>query len=369
MCQENYNTERKKNKHLTYGERIKIEVLSKERKENGDLKYTITDIANIIGVHKSTISREIKRGQIIKNTHNDRSYKIVYSAMKADSDYKYNRSKSHNIPLIYKDGNLKKFIEDKIKNEHWSPDVVSGYLKANSNKFNFNTNISTKTIYNNIHNKRLNITVMDTRRMMKVASKKEHHNHEQKESKKGKSIHLRDESINNRSVFGHWEMDCVIGTKTKGEVLLTLTERYTRFELIFKISDKTSISVVEAINIIKEKFGNYFSIIFKTITVDNGSEFSDWEGLEKNSNTFIYYADPYSSYQRGTNENHNGMIRWFIPKGTPMEKYSINKIKEIQNWMNDYPRKIFNYKTPKQMISEQLLNIEDSALIDLFFAL
>lgn len=204
---------------------------------------------------------------------------------------------------------------------------------------------------------------------MGVPNKKEHHNHEQKESKKGKSIHLRDESINNRSVFGHWEMDCVIGTKTKGEVLLTLTERYTRFELIFKMNDKTSISVVESINIIKQQFNNYFSKIFKTITVDNGSEFSDWENLEKDCNTFIYYADPYSSYQRGTNENHNGMIRWFIPKGRPMEKYSIDKIKEIQNWMNNYPRKIFEYKTPKDMISEKLVSIGGSALRDLFFAL
>jgi len=369
MCQTNYNTKRKKNKHLSYEERIIIQTLLKEKDEKGNPKYTLTDIANIIGVNKSTISREKKRGTVIKIVYNGQCYKEVYDAQKADSDYKYNRSKSHNTPLIYKDGNLKKFIEDKIKNEKWSPDVISGYLKANSSKFNFNTNISTKTIYNYIHKKLLNVTIMDTRRMMKIGKSESHHNHEQKESKKEKSIHLRDESINNRSVFGHWEMDCVIGKREKSEVLLTLTERYTRYELIFKMPDKTSISVVEAINIIKEQFRDNFSVIFKTITVDNGSEFSDWKSLEKDCNTYIYYADPYSSYQRGTNENHNGMIRWFIPKGTLIEKYSIEKIKEIQKWMNNYPRKIFNYKTPTEKIKEQLLKIGNIDLLDLFFAL
>ena len=368
MCQIDYNTERVKNKHLTYEERIKIETLYKIKDENNRRIYSISEIARIINVNKSAISREIKRGEKTLTTKGGYA-KIIYSAEKANGEYKYNRAQSHNTPLVYKDGNLKKFIEEKILKENWSPEAIAGYLKNNGNKYNFNTNICAKTIYNNIHNNNLKVKPIDMRRMVKIKQNKKEKNHEQKESKKEKSIHLRGENINNRTEFGHWEMDCVCGKREKCEVLLTLTERKTRYELIFKIPNKTSISVVESIDKIKVQFGELFSIIFKSITVDNGSEFSDRESLEKNCNTFIYYADPYCSGQRGTNENHNGIIRWFIKKGTPIEKYSIDKIKEIQNWMNNYPRKIFDFKTPKEKIRACLDELDININEDLFFAL
>lgn len=368
MCQIDYNIERRKNKHITYEERIQIETLYKMKDENGDKLYSISEIARIIGVNKSTISRELKKGEKILTTKCGYE-KIIYSAEKANGEYKYNRAQSHNIPIIYKDGNLKKFIEDKIVKENWSPEAISGYIKNNFKTYNFNSTICSKTIYNNIHKKLLKVKPMDLRRMVKIKPKKEEKNHEQKESKKGKSIHLRGENVNNRTEFGHWEMDCVCGKREKSEVLLTLTERKTRYELIFKIPGKTSISVVESINNIKKKFEEDFSKIFKSITVDNGSEFSDWESLEKDCNTFIYYADPYCSSQRGTNENHNVIIRWFIKKGSPIEKYNIVKVKEIQNWMNNYPRKIFEFKTPKDMINICLDKLDIKITKDLFFAL
>lgn len=371
MCHvEDYNTNRKKNKHLSEAERNVIEVMWNTKTEKNKKFFSKSDIAKAINVNRSTITREInnRSQEVLNRTKTD--YKIIYKAEDAQRDYKYNRAKSFNTPILFKNPNLKKYIEDKIKLEKWSPDAIAGYLKKHPQKFAFDSKISTSTIYKAIHKRRIEVTKFDTRRMISMKDRNKDKIHEQRESKKDRTIHLRPENINNRNEFGHWEMDCVVG-KAEGinEVLLTLTERKSRYEIIIKIPRKNSISVVETINIIKEKFKDNFSKIFKTITVDNGVEFSDWISLEKDCKTFIYFADPYSSYQRGTNENHNGIIRWFIPKGTPLENYTHKDIKSISNWMNNYPRKIFNYSTPLELIKEELIKILPNNHILNFFAL
>jgi len=371
MCPvEDYNTNRKKNKHLTENERHNIEIMWKTKDDKGKKLFTKSDIARVINVNRSTISREIsKRSKEVWNKNLTNS-KIVYNAEEAHRDYKSNRANSFNTPIVFKNPNLKAFIEKKIKDDKWSPDAIAGYLKNNSEKFVFNSKISTSTIYEAIHKRRLDVTKFDTRRMVSIKQRSKDEIKEQKASKKHKSIHLRSDFIETREEFGHWEMDCMIGkAKGQNEVLLTLTERKYRYEIIIKILNKTSISVINAIDMIKGKFKHDFGKIFKSITIDNGPEFSDWESLEKDSNMLIYYANPYSAYQRGTNENHNGIIRWFIPKSTPFENYSNEDIKNISSWMNNYPRKIFNYSTPYELIQTELKNIlSKQKLID-FFAL
>lgn len=151
----------------------------------------------------------------------------------------------------------------------------------------------------------------------------------------GLSIDLRPKVIENREEVGHFEIDLVILNKTKGEQLLTLTDRKTRYEIVRLIKDKRSESVHEVLKKLSEQYN------FKSITADNGSEFMR---LEEVMDCPIYYAHPYSSYERGTNENANRMIRRWLPKGT--QSATAKAVADIESWMNYYSRKMFNYKCP-----------------------
>ena len=190
---------------------------------------------------------------------------------------------------------------------------------------------------------------------MKYNSKYDYHEKTQVSiTKLPYSIETRPEEVNKRLVFGHFELDTIIGTRRgRHECLLTLTERKTRFEMIFKISAKTSEEVVNKFNQIKLFMNKNYNKIFKSITTDNGSEFSNFLGIIENSKTKIYFCHPYCSGEKGTNEKQNSMIRYFIPKKTLIENYSYEEINNIANWMNNYPRKILNYKTPLEALLEE----------------
>lgn len=137
---------------------------------------------------------------------------------------------------------------------------------------------------------------------------------------------------------------------------MTLTERKTRFEIIFKLTAKTKQEVISKFKKIKEYLENDIKEAIKSITTDNGSEFSGFLEIIKITNSKLYFCHPYASFEKGTNEKHNGMIRYFIPKGSLMENYSNNDINNIFFWMNNYPRKILGYKTPLEVLKEELNN-------------
>ena len=165
-----------------------------------------------------------------------------------------------------------------------------------------------------------------------------------------KSIEYRPEEANKREEYGHWEGDLVIGTKTKGAVLFTLTERKTREEIIMKLSDKTAESVAKALDKLERKYRKKFYRKFKTITFDNGPEFKKWERLEKScrrnkKRISVYYAHPYCSGERGSNENNNRLIRRFIPKGKDITPITEEYIQKIEDWINNLPRPMFGFKT------------------------
>ena len=166
-----------------------------------------------------------------------------------------------------------------------------------------------------------------------------------------------------REDLGHWEQDTVVGkAKGKNAVLLVLSERKTRYEIVLKIPSKSARSVCDALNKLRRKCGRNFKDIFKTITVDNGTEFSDTKNMEKYCP--IYYCHPYSSWERGTNENINKMIRRHIPKGKDITPYTHKDIRYIQNWINNYPRKILGWQTAKEAFQAELtkLGITNCAL-------
>ena len=355
MCLNNYTTKNKKGKHLIWEDRKIIEHLfniqDKSKKE----------IADELGKHRTTISREIKKGKV-KLLNSDYSTREEYVAQRAQEVYDRNATAKGPKIKIAKDHELADFIEEKIKEEKWSPEVIANKIKE---KDRFDIDLHYKTIYNYI-DKGILLVNRDELTYGKYDNKKSSLKRKEKEStkerKKDRRISDRPKEADERTELGHWEMDLVEGKKGKEDpFLLVLTERLSRKEIIEKIPDKTQESVIKGLDRIERRIGvKKFRKLFKTITTDNGREFYDYEGIETSftgSNiprTEHYYADAYCSWQRGSNENLNKMIRRFIPKGESIKKYSIKAIKKIQRWMNNYPRKMFDFKSAKEIFQMEL---------------
>lgn len=352
MCQGNYNTNKRKFKQLTYKERVKIETLYNDQ----HLNYT--EIGNILGKHRTTISRDIKLGLVELET----SYLPVwkYCAEVAQRKNEENETAKGTNLKIGKDMKLAKFIEKEIKEERSSPEVVEYKIK----QAKFSTTLCFKTIYNYIDKEILEIERKDLtygNYVLKEDNKKEELERI-KPNKEGKTIHDRPEEIETREEIGHWEMDLVEGLRGEKEpYLLVLSERKTRKEIIELIPNKEAKTVGKALDKIERKLGVVkFRETFKTITTDNGGEFKNWKIIEKSytgskkARTTQYYADAYSSWQRGTNENINKMIRRFLPKGTSFKNLKQEEVKRIEKWINNYPRKILKFKTSEEYYREEM---------------
>lgn len=138
---------------------------------------------------------------------------------------------------------------------------------------------------------------------------------------------------------------------------MVLTERVSRKNLLFKLKSKTAKEVQRVLDGLESEMKNQFSQVFQTITVDNGAEFKSPSLIEnsarnKKKRTTVYYCHPYSSWERGSNENVNRLIRRFIPKGTDIDSYSDEYILWVENWLNNYPRKMFNYMTSNEVYNQ-----------------
>lgn len=366
MSKQNNTLKNKKKQysHLTRDQRCQIEALVLQKNKNGRRIYSNAYIAKFIGVSASTISRELRKR--IKSKIMVRTGKRTnkpYNATDADNDYRYKRKLSRAKYKLEQYPKMAKFIEDKILIEKWAPDVIVGYMKRHHyfQRDGF-CNISTPTVYNAIRNGILKVGIEDTRRMKEKSNYEYHKTKNLPLSKQAYSIDLREESINNRSIYGHFELDTVLGMKSgTHECLLTLTERKTRFEVIFKLQSKSAEEVVKKMNMLKSFLKKHVNKIIKSLTTDNGSEFSDFLTIIENTKAKIYFCHPYCSGEKGTNERHNGMIRYFIPKGTKIEEYSYEDINKIAIWMNNYPRKILNYRTPLEALVEEF---NDKAVIN-----
>lgn len=341
---------RTKNKHLTNTERIKIEVMVRNNKS--------TDfIAKFIGCGQRTVQRELKRGKVQQLDGRTWEYYDSYSAYAAQR--KYDESKQSKGPTlkIGHDHAMSEFIENEIKDKK-SPDVIASLIKRNDA---FKVKICTKTIYSYLEkNIFLDVTYEDLVNGHYQKSHKKGVNRPSYRKTMNRSIEERPEEVEERKNQGHWEMDLILGGKGKGkEAALTITERVTKKEIIRKIPDKTQDSITHELDVMERQMGRKaFMKKFKSFTVDNGSEFLNSSMLERSclskskQRTIVYYAHPYSAYERGTNENMNRMIRRFIPKGANLSQYSKKEIKRIENWLNNYPRKILNYRTPDEVYEE-----------------
>ena len=305
---------------LTYEERVKIEALYKAG-------FSANKIAIEIGKHRSSIAREINRNAV----------NGIYSANHATQASKTRREVCGKEKLTEDNWTqLRVLIQSK-----WSPEQISGWLKNNPH---FGFRISYQTIYNYIKANQLNGG--DLYQSLRRGGRPYRNKKIYRGSIKNRiSIEQRPEIVNSRLRIGDWEVDSVIG-KLHQSALVTLVERYSRYTVIIKVTSKEAELVAHAII----ERGKELNVPLHTITGDNGTEFSAHQKISKQLGIDFYFTHPYSSWEKGTNENTNGLIRQYFPKGTDFNKIGADSIKLVENELNNRPRKCLNFKRPKDFL-------------------
>lgn len=308
------------------------------------LKTPIVEIAKMLNRHRSSLYKEINR---ISGEYSP-------SAANIDAHLKSKNSKK-NIKLQNEE--LQKFIKSKILG-YWSPEQISGRLKL-LYPDNHQMNVSIETIYKFIYNLENEIEKADLINHLR-RRKKKRRSRKHKTLKRGtipnmKSIHERPQSIENRTDLGHWEGDLIVG-KDHASAIGTIVERVSKFTIIVNLPNgKESEETVDAFT---EEFKSLPRSLRKTLTYDQGREMSYHSRLTRATGVIVYFADPHSPWQRGSNENTNGLIRTFFPKGTNFSNYAQIDLKRIQDTLNNRPRKALNYLTPNEFLKTHNIKLQ-----------
>lgn len=329
----NYSTTNQSYKHLSEAERGEIEAYL-------SLGLKPAEIARRLGENRSTITRKINRGSItqVKKVNGQKVYYQHYYADAAHNRYRHAREDSYYLKLdSVSDDFLRAFTEAMRE----KPRVHSVDTFVHTYRLQHVDAVvpSTKTLYNYIHQGLLEIKVIDLPRAVRIRKKFTKRPSTKKHL--GKSIEERPEEINNRFRFGDWEIDSVLGGKTIGEPsILTLVERQTRYAVTRKLVEKKAEYVNQAVIECMKLYP------IKSITADNGNEFSS---LSKIEGLDVYFAHAYSSYERGTNENFNGLLREFIPKGDSLKDLDPNLLESYTKAINERPQRIHGYQSAKKL--------------------
>ena len=307
--------------HISVEQRIKIEALLKAG-------HKASFIAKQLGIHRSSIYRELKRNQTKTGKYN-----AVFAQELSEEQkerFSYNRSFTFS---------MEKFIIEKLLKEQWSPEQIWGYCKENNIDM-----VSHESIYKFVYQDKDKGGLLY--KNLRVASKKYRKRYGAGKGKrciiKDKvSIDERPECINNKQRVGDWEIDTIVGKDNKGAIV-TIAERATAFVLIAKLNGKNAQELAEAV----VKLMIPFKELVLSITSDNGTEFAMHKYISKRLDALFYFAHPYSSWERGLNEYTNRLIRQYIPKKTDFKNINNLNINKITMKLNRRPRKNLNYNTP-----------------------
>ena len=330
--------ERKRGQHLQREDRGAIQCLKREG-------YTNRAIARNLNCSPSTVANELRRGTPHRKSKKGRAPN--YSAKHGEAVYKTNRKRSRRRHKIARCARFIAWVVEKVRAEKWSLDACVGHARLHK-LFPEDQMVCTHTLYNELWAGGLPLSLTEVPEALKRKQAKEKHPRENKKVY-GKSIDARHEIVALRVEEGHWEGDTVVGKRDgKEAVILSLVEKMTEVYLAFRIPGKTSEAVTAAMKGLRAEYGDKFSQVFKTITVDNGSEFADFTKTEA-WGTKVYFAHPYSSWERAQNERHNGLFRAFVPKGVSIEQYSDEDILTAADELNGRPRRKLGYRTPEEL--------------------
>lgn len=322
----------KKKKHLTIEER---EIIS-QMKASGK---SLTEISKVLGRDKSVISRELKR-----NSHR---IKKTYFAHIADKKASVRKSKASRHKRL-RTPEIRKYVVDHIK-LGWSPEQISGRIKIDLP----GNVISHEAIYQFIYDPQVKMNIGNL-----VHYLRRHYIKRRKKgsSRKSKQVHihnrvpieLRPPEVNERKELGHWEGDSMFSRDSLA-ALNTLVERKSGFTLITKLDRKTAENTKD---VVIRRLGRLPDYLRKTLTLDNGSENAGHEKITTAIGTTCYFANPYHSWERGTNENTNGLIRQYFPKGVNFANVSEEDIIKVEWLLNTRPRKRHDYRTPMEIFTK-----------------
>jgi IS30 family transposase len=322
----------KKHKRLSLKERVIIQTLLEENKPK-------SFIAKKLNRARSTITREVNKW--VSNP-NDK-----YDASLADWLAKDDYLNKRNLDKIGTYSLLRFYVYKRLL-KNWSPEQISGRIKLDYPN-NSIMSISYEAIYMHIY---AHPQASLNRKLIKLLPYQKSRRRKPKPRRKKGSkikdqvnISQRPEHIENRQEIGHWEGDLVIG-KAQKSAIGTIVERKSRYTLIIPVKDRTTKSVTRAFAKELNRFNNK---LIKTMTYDNGTEMADHKWLSNNTGIKVYFANPYASWERGTNENTNGLIRRFLPKKTDFKIIDNKQLKMIQYKLNNRPRKVLGFKTPKEV--------------------
>lgn len=309
--------------HLTQDERYQIAILAKAGHDR-------SDIARVMERHKSTISREMTRNRGARG----------YRPKQAHARSKFRAAQ--NGPRVA--AKTWAIVAVKLA-ETWSPEQISGHLKVNGQ-----ATVSHEAIYQHIYaDKRAGGTLHRALRCQKVRRKRYGGRERRGTIPNQVSIDLRPAVVAERGRFGDWEGDLMIGAGQK-QALVTLNERTSRYTLIAHVAKKTAQAVSDAM----VSMLTPFAACVHTLTTDNGKEFAQHERIAKQLGADFFFAHPYASWERGANENMNGLIRQFFPKKMAFESITLGDIELAMHRLNHRPRKCLGFKTPHEVFMKQL---------------
>lgn len=303
--------------HLNETQRYTIYSMRKEKK-------TQSEISRAIGVSQATVSKELKR-----NKCSNGRYSPKMAQMFADDA----KQRSHKPRKL--DSDMDAFIRDKIERKQWSPEQINGYCKANDLEM-----VSVEWIYHLIRVDKANGGSLYKHCRHRLKHRKRYVGAGVAHIPDRVSIHQRPDSVESRDEFGHFEMDLIQNGK---EFILTIIERKTRFLLMERLSNgKNADSVALTVIKLLKPFRKHV----KSITTDNGGEFARHRRISKALKAPVFFTDPYSSWQKGSVENTNKLIRQYIDKQMNISNLSYNKLLAIQNKLNYRPRKVLHFVSP-----------------------
>lgn len=306
--------------HLTQEERYQIYAYKKAG-------FTHQSIADELKRHISTIKRELKRNQGLRGYRPQQANRLA-------------QSRQANKPKAVKlSSSLEQTIRDKLMLD-WSPEQIQGRLRREGQAC-----VCPATIYALIRRDKLNGGKLYKHLRYKKRYKQRTGSHELRGHIRNRvSIEQRPAVVEQKNRIGDWEADTVIGSSHQG-VIVTLTERYSRLTLIAKTNTKKASIVSKAIIKLLKPYQEQL----KTITYDNGKEFAYHDEVAKELSVSSYFTHPYSSWERGLNENHNGLIRQYLPKKEPFNDVSDEKIQWIEKRLNNRPKKVLHFQTPTEV--------------------
>jgi IS30 family transposase len=312
--------------HLSTFERGRLDALYQ-------LGMSSREIAKELGRHHSTIARELKRNKKENNSYSPEQAQAYYQERRKQSkpNGKWSEILAHEI-------------EDKLQMT-WSPEQIAGRLKCLVPSF--------KTIYRWLYQGKI---AKGNVKLFRQKGKRRLPRETRGRFNIGKSIQERPKEVKYRKSFGHWELDTIVSSRGKSKgCMATFAERKTRFYLAVKIPNRTAFSMKTAISqVIK---GLPVGAL-KTATVDRGKEFALHEEIESELGMKIYFADPYSSWQRGTNENSNGLLREFFPKASDLTDVTTSELMKSLLLINNRPRKCLGWKTSFESFMDELSHLD-----------